>query len=77
MRFLDRISVDPGVMLGQPVIKGTRLPVCMIIQALAAGDSIDELLEAYPHLDREDIFAALAYAAEMVRERHVDLAVDS
>jgi len=62
---MDRISVDPGVMLGQPVIKGTRLPVYVIVQAIAAGDSADELLEAYPFLSSEDIEAALQYAARL------------
>ena len=65
MKVMDRISVDPGVMLGQPVIKGTRLPVYVIVQAIAAGDSADELLEAYPFLSSEDIEAALQYAARL------------
>lgn len=65
MKVMDRISVDPGVMLGQPVIKGTRLPVYVIVQAMAAGDSADELLEAYPFLSSEDIESALQYAARL------------
>ena len=65
MKVMNRISVDPGVMLGQPVIKGTRLPVYVIVQAIAAGDSADELLEAYPFLSSEDIEAALQYAARL------------
>ena len=75
MRLFDRISVDPGVCWASRSSGVPDLPVCMIIQAPAAADSIEELLEAYPHLEREDILAALAYAAEMARERHVDLAV--
>ena len=65
MKVMNRISVDPGVMLGQPVIKGTRLPVYVIVQAIAAGDSAGELLEAYPFLSSEDIEAALQYAARL------------
>ena len=52
-------------MLGQPVIKGTRLPIYVIVQAIAAGDTEDEILEAYPHLEHEDILAAIEYEAEM------------
>jgi uncharacterized protein (DUF433 family) len=66
MRAEDRITVEPGVMLGQPVITGTRLPVYVIVQALAAGDTADELLEAYPFLTVDDIHAALRYAANLV-----------
>lgn len=52
-------------MLGQPVIKGTRLPVYVIVQSIAAGDSVDELLEAYPFLSSEDVEAALQYVAHL------------
>ena len=65
MKVMERISVDPGVMLGQPVIKGTRLPVYVIVQSIAAGDSVDELLEAYSFLSPEDVAAALQYAAHL------------
>ena len=60
-----RITVDPGVMFGQPVITGTRLPVYVIVQAIAAGDGAEELLEAYPYLTKEDIEAALSFAANL------------
>jgi len=63
--FTERITVDPRLMLGQPVITGTRLPVYVIIQAIAAGDDQQELLEAYPFLIEEDIEAALNYAARL------------
>ena len=62
---MDRITVDPGVMLGQPVIAGTRLPVYVIIQAIAAGDGTEQLIEAYPFLTAEDIEAALEFAAHL------------
>ena len=63
-----RIIVDPRIMVGKPIIKGTRIPVDAIIRRLAEGLSIDEILEEYPMLTREDIKAALRYAAD-VRER--------
>lgn len=62
--FLDRIEVNPKVMLGKPVIKGTRIPVELILRKLSEGATEEELLDAYPRLTREDIRAALAYAAE-------------
>ena len=65
MDTIDRITVDPGVMLGQPVIAGTRLPVYVIVQAIAAGDGPKELLDAYPFLTTEDIEAALSFAARL------------
>jgi len=51
-------------MMGKPVIKGTRIPVELILRKLSEGATLEELLDAYPHLSREDIRAALAYAAE-------------
>ena len=60
----DRIEKKPDVMLGKPVIKGTRIPVELIIRKLGEGASIDDLLDAYPNLVEEDIHAALLYAAE-------------
>jgi uncharacterized protein (DUF433 family) len=62
---MDRITVDPGLMLGQPVIAGTRLPVYVIIQAIAAGDGTEQLIDAYPFLTAEDIEAALEFAAHL------------
>lgn len=65
-----RISVDPAVLVGKPCIKGTRITVELILKWLAAGRTSDELLEAYPFIEREDIEAALEFAAWSVnRER--------
>ncbi len=75
--LLNRISVDPEVCFGKPCIRGTRIWVSIIVDNLAAGVSEDEIMQAYPFLERDDIRAALAYAAEMTRERHVDLAATS
>lgn len=68
-----RISIDPKVCHGKPCIKGTRIWVSLIVDNLAFGSTEEEILEAYPSLTREDIRAALAFAAEMARERYVDI----
>jgi uncharacterized protein (DUF433 family) len=67
--LLDRISINPKICHGQPCIKGTRIMVWLIVQYLANGDSVEDILAAYPSLTREDIQACLAYAAEVTRER--------
>ena len=61
--LMGRIEVNPKVMLGKPVIRGTRIPVELILRKLGEGATVEDLLDAYPHLCREDIQAALAYAA--------------
>ena len=70
-----RISIDPNVCHGKPCIKGTRIMVWIIVSYLANGDTIEEVLQAYPSIIREDILAALAYAAEMTRERVIPIEV--
>ena len=67
----DRISVDPAVCHGQPCLRGTRIPASVVLDNLAAGVSETEILASYPALTPEDIRAALAYAAELARERTV------
>jgi len=59
----DRISIHPEICHGQACVKGTRIPVHQIVGMLANGDTIDDLLEEYPSLEREDILACLDYAA--------------
>jgi len=66
----DRIVIDPRIHHGVPCIKGTRVPVSVLVGSLADGDSVSDLLEAYPHLTEEDIHAALKFAAEAVN--HAD-----
>jgi uncharacterized protein (DUF433 family) len=61
-----RIEINPAVMLGKPVIRGTRIPVELILRKLSEGATEADLLEAYPRLTREDIQAALAYAADVL-----------
>jgi uncharacterized protein (DUF433 family) len=67
--LLDRISIDPNVCFGKPCIRGTRLWVSLILDFLAAGTLEDEILADYPQLTREDVRAAIAYGAEVARER--------
>ena len=64
----DRIVVDPRVLGGKPVIRGTRIPVYFILELLANGWSVDDILREYPHLTREDVLAAIRYAAKVLRE---------
>lgn len=63
---LERIEIDPEIMLGKPVIRGTRIPVEILLEKLAAGQGIDEILVDYPALERDDILAAIAYAREVI-----------
>lgn len=71
----QRISIDPNVCFGKACIRGTRIWVALIIEHLASGMSEAEILEEYPQLDPPDIQAALAYAAEITRERILPTAV--
>lgn len=61
-----RIVVDPAVLAGKPVIRGTRVPVHLILGLLAAGESFDDILREYPQLRREDLLAAAGYAASVL-----------
>ena len=63
----ERIEVNPGVMAGKPVIKGTRIPVDLIIRLMSQGINEKEILEDYPNLRIEDIRAALEYGADIVK----------
>jgi len=70
-KLLNRIVVNPKVMVGKPVIKGTRIPVDAIIKRLAGGMSLKEILEEYPNLKEEDVKAALEYAARVLAGEEV------
>jgi uncharacterized protein (DUF433 family) len=72
-RLLERISVDPNVCFGKPCIKGTRIWVSLLLDFLANSMTIKEILEEYPQLTEDDIRAAIAYGAEMSRERFVEV----
>jgi uncharacterized protein (DUF433 family) len=69
--YAERISVNPAVMVGKPVIRGTRIPVDLIVRMVAQGITNQEILEAYPHIAVEDIKAALLYAADAVWEMNL------
>jgi uncharacterized protein (DUF433 family) len=71
---LDRITRDPAVMGGRPCVRGMRVTVGMIVGQIGAGVTIEELLEAYPYLERDDILQALRYAAWLAEERGIPLA---
>ncbi len=68
-RWQGRIRIDPDVCHGQARVQGTRIPVHQIVGMLANGDTIDDLLQEYPSLDRDDILAALDYAAWLAEEQ--------
>lgn len=74
MRQFDRISHDPKIMGGKPIIRGMRVTVGMVVGQLGAGVTIDELLDDYPYLEREDVMQALQYAAWRVGEREAEIA---
>lgn len=71
--LLERISIDPNVCFGKPCIRGTRIWVSLILDFLAGGSTMEEVMAEYPQLTIEDIRAAIAYGAEMSRERFVDI----
>jgi len=68
MKYQERIVIDPKIMHGKPVIKGTRIPVYVVLNLLAGGMSEEEVLQEYPDLTREDILACLEYAARLAEE---------
>ena len=68
---MDRIEINPEIMLGKPVIRGTRIPVELVLRRLAEGASEGELIDAYPSLTSEDIKAALAYAARTIAHEEI------
>ncbi|MBI4682216.1 MAG: DUF433 domain-containing protein [Nitrospirae bacterium] len=69
--LLNRITLNPEVMVGKPTIRGLRITVEQILKALAGGVTVAELLDDYPELEREDIQAVLIYASELVNEEQV------
>lgn len=71
MKTHERIEIDSRKMLGKPVIRGTRITVELILQKLVEGASENDILDAYPHLQREDIRAALAYAADVISHEEI------
>ncbi len=74
--LLERISINPNICFGKPCIRGTRIWVSLILDFLANGMSIEEVLHEYPHLVIQDIYACIAYGAEMARERYVSIPLE-
>lgn len=70
----DRIEVNPKVMFGKPVIRGTRIPVDMLLRKLGDGLGFDEILAEHPRLRREDLLAVLAYAADVIANEEIHTA---
>jgi uncharacterized protein (DUF433 family) len=68
MNWKDHITVDPDILVGKPIVKGTRISVELLLDRVADGWSIDDILRSYPHLTREDVLAALSFAAKLFRE---------
>jgi len=66
MHYKERITCDPDVMLGKPLIKGTRIPAELLLRKLSEGATIDDLLASYPTLQREDLLAVLSYSADVI-----------
>ena len=71
MIYTDRIVSDQKVLLGKPVIKGTRITVALVLKKLSEGMTFDELSQAYPHITREDILAALSYSADVISKEEI------
>jgi uncharacterized protein (DUF433 family) len=74
MEGIERITRNPAVMSGKACIRGMRVTVGMVVGLIGSGRSVDEVLAAYPYLEREDVMQALRYAALLAQEREVELA---
>lgn len=75
--LLKRITIDPGKCFGKPCIRGHRIWVSLILDMLADGLSMEDVIENYPDLEREDILACIAYGSEMARERFVEIPLEA
>jgi uncharacterized protein (DUF433 family) len=71
MELLNQIEVNPKVLMGKPVIKGTRISVELILERLFSGETEDQILQAHPHLSKENIKAALAFAAQSLKGENI------
>ena len=72
MTAISRITIDPAICHGQPVIRGLRYPVEWVLNLLSGGTTTEELLADYPDLERDDIFAALAFGAKLARVQRIE-----
>lgn len=71
VKLLKRVVLDPSVMIGKPVIKGTRMPVDLIVEKIAIGETVSQLLDDYPFLKEDDVRAALLYSARSLSREEV------
>jgi uncharacterized protein (DUF433 family) len=71
--LLSRISIDPNICFGKPCIRGHRIWVSLILDFLAGGATVEEVLEAYPSIGREDLIACIAYGAEATRDALIEI----
>ncbi|MDI6631237.1 MAG: DUF433 domain-containing protein [Bacillota bacterium] len=71
--MFERITVDPRIMCGKPVIRGTRIPVYLVVNLVAAGYSLEKIREAYPNLQKEDVEAALRFAGSLANYEEQEL----
>ncbi|MEK7189477.1 MAG: DUF433 domain-containing protein [Patescibacteria group bacterium] len=70
-KLINRIEVNPAILIGKPIIRGTRIPVELILKMTAQGITIVEILDEYPRLTKEDIYAALEYAHKVVEAEEI------
>ncbi|MBI4295302.1 MAG: DUF433 domain-containing protein [Chloroflexi bacterium] len=75
--LLSRISIDPKVCFGKPCIKGHRIWVSLVLDFLASGWTVQDILNNYPGLEEADVRACIAYGAEMARERYIEIPVET
>ena len=68
-RWAKRIATNPDILAGKPIVAGTRISVELILDCMASGWSVDKVVEAYPHITPEDVSAALAFAADVMRRK--------
>ena len=73
MEWQDRITIDPAVLVGKPVVRGTRIAVEFVIELLASGWTVERILKEYDHLTADDIQACLAYASDVLKSERVYL----
>lgn len=70
MNWKDHITVDPGVLVGKPIIRGTRISVELLMDRLADGWTMEQVLASYPRVTREDVLAAIAFVTDVFREEN-------
>lgn len=74
--LLARISINPEICFGKPCIRGHRIWVSLVLDLLASGSTVPEILDDYPQLEEADVLACIAYGAEMSRERYVEIPLE-